>query len=276
MLKFSRYRSGTLSDRWSPENRKSKRQRIETGAGDDNNTSPEAVVNKENNSRLNSEIQRLTRTHGEFEKFLDMVSSDLSEKVEKQKLLKETDKNYAGVQLFMLTKYRNRIDRFRQVSKNNLDNILDTARDKENTEQDTILEYVNKHIETVGKMKRRSKQILDISDKYAVEDIFDNINLVNECSASLVPASSIPSSTGHSKMSKWRSIGVLSAKKVEPVSAVPGVEEPVSIDDVSLRTSSTRTSRSSTSSTSRHSKLSTFLSLTDHLAVLTKTYTGRR
>lgn len=276
MLKFSRYRSGTLSDRWSPENRKSKRQRIETGAGDDNNTSPEAVVNKENNSRLNSEIQRLTRTHGEFEKFLDMVSSDLSEKVEKQKLLKETDKNYAGVQLFMLTKYRNRIDRFRQVSKTNLDNILDTARDKENTEHDTILEYVNKHIETVGKMKRRSKQILDISDKYAVEDIFDNINLVNECSASLVPASSSTSSSGHSKMSKWRSIGVLSAKKVEPVSAVPGVEEPVSIDDVSLRTSSTRTSRSSTSSTSRHSKLSTFLSLTDHLAVLTKTYTGRR
>ena len=270
MLKFSRYRSSGLSERCSPENRKSKRQRTESESDNSDET---------DSSKLSSEIAKLKQTHGEFEKFLDMVSGDLKEKVGKQKLLKETDKNYAGVQLFMLTKYSNRIERFRQVSRTNLDTILESLGDKENA--DIIMEHVAKHVEAVGKMKRRSKQILDISDKYAVEDIFDNINLVNECSASLASSSSsssASSSRSHPKMSKWRSIGVLSAaRRVEPVP----VETPVSIDDNSLRPPSSvelRSSRASTSSStsSRHSKLSTFLSLTDHLAVLTKTYTGRR
>ena len=37
----------------------------------------------------------------------------------------------------------------------------------------------SRDMEAVDKMERQSKQILDTSDKYAVEDIFDNSNMVS-------------------------------------------------------------------------------------------------
>ena len=216
---------------------------------------------------LKNQIEELKVVHAEFESFLDVVSSDLKEKVEKQKLLKSSDKNYyAGIQLFMLSKYGNRIERFRQVSRNNLNAITNLEIDKENADHDTISDYVNKHVETIGKMKRRSKQILDISDKYAVEDIFDNINLVNECSANLQPPQAVPRTR---KMSKWQSdVGLMvtdtpGRDTFDPESRLP------EFPDMSRQSSGSSTVR-------RHSKKSTILSLTDHLAVLTKTYTGRR
>lgn len=213
---------------------------------------------------LTNKIEELKVSHREFESFLDVVSSDLKEKMEKQKLIKESDKNYyAGIQLFMLSKYGNRIERFRQVSRANLNAITNLEIDKENADHDTISDFVNKHVETIGKMKRRSKQILDISDKYAVEDIFDNINLVNECSESLQP----PSIPRTRKMSKWQSVGLM-------VTDTPDRDT----FDQESRDQFPETSRQSSGSSSvrRHSKKSTILSLTDHLAVLTKTYTGRR
>merc|ERR1712045_649348 len=184
---------------------------------------------------------------------------------EKQKLIKESDKNYyAGIQLFMLSKYGNRIERFIQVSRANLNAITNLEIDKENADHDTISDFVNKHVETIGKMKRRSKQILDISDKYAVEDIFDNINLVNECSESLQP----PSITRTRKMSKWQSVGLMVSDTPDRDTFDPESRLP-ELSDVSRQSSGSSTVR-------RHSKKSTILSLTDHLAVLTKTYTGRR
>ena len=136
--------------------------------------------------KIKDEIQRLQSSQTEFESFLDMVSSDLTNKTAKQKQLKGSDGGFAKVQMFMLTKYINRIERFRQVSRTNMDNIVILADNKENVDSSkVVLDYVNKHIETIGKMKRRSKQILDISDKYAVENILDNINLVTQLSESL-------------------------------------------------------------------------------------------
>merc|ERR1712045_720364 len=138
---------------------------------------------------------------------------------EKQKLIKESDKNYyAGIQLFMLSKYGNRIERFRQVSRANLNAITNLEIDKENADHDTISDFVNKHVETIGKMKRRSKQILDISDKYAVENIIDNINLVTQLSESLEQ----PKANGSAKMNKWKSAGFLNSHRG---SIIPAVEE---------------------------------------------------
>ena len=87
-----------MSERSSPENRKPKRQK----------TSEEDILEEENKSSpINSDIQNLQKVHTEFEQFLNVVSEDLKEKVQKQKIMKETDKNYyTGVQLFMLTKYK--------------------------------------------------------------------------------------------------------------------------------------------------------------------------
>lgn len=254
MLKFSRHsrdRSATMSEGGSPPDKpKVKRQKIND------------IVREID--PLKNQIEELKVVHAEFESFLDVVSSDLKEKVQKQKLLKDSDKNYyAGIQLFMLSKYGNRIERFRQVSRNNLNAITNLEIDKENADHSTISDYVNKHVETIGKMKRRSKQILDISDKYAVEDIFDNINLVNECSASLQPPQEAARTR---KMSKWQSVGLMVSDTPDRDTFETHHPE---FPDVSRQSSGSNTVR-------RHSKKSTILSLTDHLAVLTKTYTGRR
>ena len=82
-------------------------------------------------------------------------------------------------------------------------------------------------------------------------------------------------------MNKWKSAGFLSSHRG---SIIPAVEE-TERDGARISTirdiSPTDIARSSISwnsreNSGRHSKLSTFLSLKDHLAVLTKTYTGRR
>lgn len=277
MLKFSRHSadigessSGVSRLRSSPENIINKRPKLE-GLAENQNVSVEENIDKE----VKDEIQKLQSSQTEFEHFLDMVSSDLTDKTAKQKKLKGSDGGFAKVQMFMLTKYSNRIERFRQVSRTNMDNIVILADNKENTDSKVVLGYVNKHVETIGKMKRRSKQILDISDKYAVENILDNINLVTQLSQSLEQ----PKANGSAKMNKWKSAGFLSSHRG---SIIPTVEETEPDSGSQTRDiSPTNMGRSSLSwnsreSSGRHSKLSTFLSLKDHLAVLTKTYTGRR
>jgi len=239
------------------------------------------IVSGEENidEEIKDEIQRLQSSQAEFESFLDMVSSDLTDKTVKQKQLKGPDGGFAKVQMFMLTKYSTRIERFRQVSRTNMDHIVILADNKENVDSKVILDHVNKHVETIGKMKRRSKQILDISDKYAVENILDNINLVTQLSQSLEQ----PKANGSAKMNKWKSAGFLSSHRG---SIIPAVEESqpdsgtktrdISPTDFGRSTVPLPVSWSSRENSGRHSKLSTFLSLKDHLAVLTKTYTGRR
>jgi len=281
MLKFSRHSadmresSGGVSRlRSSPENIINKRPKLDRVAGNQIVTVEEKI-----HKEIKDEIQRLQSSQTEFESFLDMVSSDLSEKTAKQKQLKGSDGGFAKVQMFMLTKYSNRIERFRQVSRANMDHIVILADNKENTNCKVVLGYVDKHVETIGKMKRRSKQILDISDKYAVENILDNINLVTQLSQSLEQ----PKANGSAKMNKWKSAGFLSSHRG---SVIPAVEETDSGSHASHGShtrdiSPTDIARSSMSwnsreNSGRHSKLSTFLSLKDHLAVLTKTYTGRR
>jgi len=277
MLKFSRHSadigesSGGVSRlRSSPENIINKRPKLE-GVAKRQIVAVEENIDKE----VRDEIQRLQSSQTEFEHFLDMVSLDLTDKTAKQKQLKGSDGGFAKVQMFMLTKYSNRIERFRQVSRTNMDNIVILADNKENTDSKVVLGYVNKHVETIGKMKRRSKQILDISDKYAVENILDNINLVTQLSQSLEQ----PKANGSAKMNKWKSAGFLSSHRG---SIIPAVEETEPDSGSQTRDlSPTNIGRSSMSwnsreSSGRHSKLSTFLSLKDHLAVLTKTYTGRR
>ena len=82
-------------------------------------------------------------------------------------------------------------------------------------------------------------------------------------------------------MNKWKSAGFLSSHRG---SIIPAVEEsqPDSgsktrdISPTGIARTTVPLNWSSRENSGRHSKLSTFLSLKDHLAVLTKTYTGRR
>eukprot|EP00092_Neocalanus_flemingeri_P097675 GFUD01124524.1.p2 GENE.GFUD01124524.1~~GFUD01124524.1.p2 ORF type:complete len:110 (+),score=21.13 GFUD01124524.1:253-582(+) len=109
-------------------------------------------------------------------------------------------------------------------------------------------------------MKRRMKHIIDVSDKYAVENIFDSINLLREMSEAMEP--SPPG--GIVKMVKCKSMNSILKIKQDIKESLGSAKD--------LQGNSLEASNVSTKSR----KVNTLRSLTDHLAVLTKTYTNRR
>ena len=99
---------------------------------------------------------------------------------------------------------------------------------------------------SVSKMKRRMKDMIDVTDKYAVADIFDSINILNEASKDLDSLDSSHSSARRSVVSL-------------------GGEE-------STQNISTISTRSDVTSLGQQRKSKTLRSLSDHLAVLRRTY----
>jgi len=150
--------------------------------------------NKNNNFGESSDpcedIDKLKRVHDEFEEFLNVVVDDLSEKVSKLRLYRSQEtsnsvkeRNFTSLQIYMLDKYRVRIEGFRRSSCASVDNIFCLqSRD----EQSDISNLVKKYNKAVSKMKRRMKDMIDVTDKYAVVEIIDNLNILNEASKDLV------------------------------------------------------------------------------------------
>jgi len=255
MLKFSKHAKAASTGRLSPETRDAKKQKLED-IPDIKQTDVE--VNQESTS-ISEEFETLKKKHDEFVKFLDAVSSDLATKTEKLKALKDcantklNDKSYAGVQLFMLGQYSQRITRFREVSTNSLENISRKV-DKDGDHP----EMITKHIDILGKMKRRMKHIIDVSDKYAVENIFEGINLLKEMSEQMEHNEHTEKSL---KMGKCKSMNSLHKIRNSIVVSEPDLKENISEGQ---------------NFQPKNRKVNTFRSLTDHLTVLTKTYTNRR
>jgi hypothetical protein len=90
--------------------------------------------------------------------------------------------------------YVHRINRFRVVSRNSLNNL--SVKVNEDNEK---IKLIDKHIDTLAKLKRRLKHILDVSDKYAVKDLFDQITLLNVISEDVGIHAKSPTREGTSK-----------------------------------------------------------------------------
>jgi len=258
MLKFSKHAKAASSGRLSPESRDVKKQKVHD---EPERAVPDFQESSEDNTAF-KQFENLKRKHEEFEKFLDAVSRDLATKSDNLKALKNcintklNDKSYAGVQLFMLSQYIHRINRFREVSRNSLDHILRKI-EKDQDAQGLIM----KHINILGKMKTRMKHIIDVSEKYAVENIFDSINLLKEMSDEMQQS---PPEKKVIKMGKCKSMNSLFKAKEDPIKSL----------GINLDIKENASEAPNVISKSR--KVNTLRSLSDHLAVLTKTYTNRR
>jgi len=250
---------------------------------------------------LFNQFEDLKKAHEDFENFLGVVLSDLTEKKDHLKRMKDcekskrTDKSFASVQLFMITQYYCRINRFKVVAINSLENIC-----KHNTKENSVKSLVNKHIDVLVKMKRRMKNMIDVSDKYAVSDIFDSINIFNELESELEhsPLGPEEAADDYSSMDR-RPRRKISRQSKSLYSLNSSTEEDISVPDnasprtqrlqslggalltsssqvTSAREPSGRKSESEIGSVRVHPKLRTIRSLTDHLTCLTKSYTNRR
>ena len=120
----------------------------------------------------------------EFELFTGAVLEDLEAKVASLKKFKASfttsyhDRSYAALQIFMLQMYSSRIETFRSGSVKSIENICAMLEEGEPREK------LNACVETfhcgLSKMKTRMKHMIDVSDKYAVIEIFDTINILNK------------------------------------------------------------------------------------------------
>ena len=244
MLKFSKHAKAASTGRLSPQHGDTKRQK-----SDHRNQPCENL----------DAFVRFQKAHDDFESFMEVVAHDLASKCSKLKLLKDSvdssmsDRSYVGVQLFMLGQYTNRINRFRDVSRTSLNNI--SVKNKDGC--DETQELINKHLNIIEKMKRRMKHIMDVSDKYDVQNMLDEINVVTEMS------DEIETGTRHSKVKMGRCKSVNSLHKFREDSKSSSMKENIPRMGSLLQLNST-------------SKSNTVRSLTEHLTVLTKTYTNRR
>ena len=215
---------------------------------------------------LPEEYQHLRKMNTDFEQFLNVVLDDLSIKLSNlmQFRTSETtnmhDKSYATLQIFMLQKYSARIHNFKTVSVQSIENICQAHREHEDPHAGARL--VEKYSKVLGKMKRRMKHMIDVSEKYAVVEIFDTINILNEVSKDL------DSTANCDQRRSVISLGDLN---------YPSLDSPLSSEDNQTRKFS-ESSMSSGSSSGPHSdeklkcNTNTLRSLSHHLGVLRKTY----
>jgi hypothetical protein len=265
MLKFTKSEKYRLEGRISPdETIEVKKKRINSCRTDDN-----LVMVKEAETNqfdlLFEKFDNLKKSAEDFENFLSVVSNDLIAKTEALKNLKNNestkrnDRSFASVQLFMLSQYSHRINRFRTVSRISLENIR-----KKHEKEINVDDLVIKHIDILTKMKRRMKHIIDVSEKYAVTDIFDTINLLREMSEEMDPSvTSSDEGKTNKKMNRRHCKSMMSLEKVTmPATDTVDSSAPLPGEEMMVG--------------ARSQKMNTFKSLTDHLSCLTKTYTSRR
>ena len=110
-----------------------------------NNAAEAETVNL---SQLPESYKDLKKIHSDFKQFLNVVVEDLAEKMEKLQIYKNCDtvsahdKNFANLQMFMLTKYSNRIENFQTVASQRVEHIC-TAHNKKSS-SDSVSNLVNK------------------------------------------------------------------------------------------------------------------------------------
>ena len=199
-----------------------------------------------------------------FSLFLDTVKSDISEKIativelKVNKVSGQFDKNFANVQLFMMQQYLQRMSKFDFLCKESLLKLSQrflTGND--------VSDKVRGHIDITIRMKRRMKRIMDITEKYVVLDVIesvdqmkvhcDNLDNVFTDSADSKLCSSLYSLDSNGDVSRdyvdftlsWRSKSIS-----DPLDQVR--EKPLPKRRKTLR------------------------SVTDHLAVMTKTFNLKR
>ena len=108
-------------------------------------------------------------------------------------------------------------------------------------------------------MKRRMKDMIDVTDKYAVVDIFDNINILNTASRDL--DSLQDPATAEADRARRSIVSLMSVPQGDEDSDIAEVGPEVSEDEI------VKAPFSGPDTSAR-----TLRSLSDHLCVLRKTY----
>ena len=214
-----------------------------------------------------------------FDQFMEVVEEDVKKKINCLKSVKNNDyfntnqKTYATVQIFMLKRYSKRIKSFQKSSENSIGNICDKYC-KDNRDEMKVGHLVNKHIQVLAKMKRRMKHIIDVSEKYAVIELFIIMNAINEKSDDLDLSSSLKDSKDRRLTQSLTSFSNVAHSDVNSPS-LSGIPSPSSLCSFEFAESSISCLDYQPSVFNKQS-LRPLKSFSDHMCVLTKTYTSKQ
>ena len=188
----------------------------------------------------------------EFENFISEVSDDLLTKVSQLKAMKHNEsatwmeRSYASVQLIILNQYLHRVNRFKVLSKHSLEDLCKTLKDEAKR-----ISMIAQHINTIGKLKRRLKHMLDVTDRYLGADI----SAIHALHKDLDEDNDFPNNRfGEKRNGRMQRMSLISCQK----SIIEKKKEDSEYQPV------------------KRQRLNSLKSISDHLSVLTKTYTNRR
>ena len=216
-------------------------------------------------------FETLQKVNEEFEEFLYTVKTDLKEKSSDLKRVRDADsssrrcRSYAVIQLFMLQQYEQRLNRFDFLSRQSLFKLS-----RKFLNGDDIDEQVSDHITIIMRMKRRMKGFLDVSEKYLVLDVTDSVTQMTELCERLEGRS--PKCSGEfdvstKNLSQRQQLTAVSCKFSVSTSGLNNLFE--------SKVPRSPRSRSLSYSGSENVERKTLRSVTDHLLVMSKSFTNR-
>jgi len=195
----------------------------------------------------------LKSSQEDFENFISEVSNDLMRKIGQLKAIKHnqsvpwTERSYASVQIIMLNQYVHRIKRFKVLSNNSLETMTKAV--KVETKMKTL---AAKHIDMLGKFKRRLKHMLDVTEKHVAVNML-TINVL------------------HQRIQEDDLLSQSLAEKEKE-----GKKHESSVAFQRSISESEESSEDAAFKRLKRPRLNSFRSISDHLTVLSKTYTNRR
>ena len=194
----------------------------------------------------------------DFNNFSVMVKAHIGSKIEMMTELKcscsasRGDRNYASIQLLMLHQYQQRLTKFELLCKASIENLCDLIQ----TDEELIDALMESHLTTLVKMKRRMKQMMDISEKYAVvECLIDGVKEIQSLCEEMDPETE----SGGIKLS----------------SSMLEVDKAASEEVAKWKLRSLSESVDSGATAASKNKKRTFKSVADHLIVITKSFTHK-
>jgi len=209
---------------------------------------------------LFSQYKVLEESQSDFEQFLLMVRIELMTKTEGLRKIKlnnkssRMDRSCALVNLFILTQYTTRMNKFDEICKKSLEDICRKYRLGEEVDS-----YVAKHLSVLVKMKRRMKHMLDVSEKCVVVEMIDTANDIKDWFEEMESIEAIEEKEPRL------------SKSTMSIEAEPDEERPRPRNSVSECLSS---SMEGSPSTTRQRR--TFKTISEHVIVITKSFTAKQ
>ena len=224
---------------------------------------------------------QLGKLQGQFDSFLSLVEEDVRGKIKRMKEYRKTlslrsrDRNYATLQLFMLSKYTRRLNRFKDLSTQAQEAIDRLYNDPSRPTE--LVAQIHIHSSNLVKMTRRLKHIYDVSEKYSVVEVLTDGGGGVSRQGSFEPAEDVVDHplADRAKRRHRHSTGSLFTNDVSSSDSSASSPPPTPSSSPVPIAGSLSDSSVGCEKVARR-RLKTFKSLSDHVSVLAKTYTNRK